>query len=167
MLAGIGVIIVLKQIPHALGHDQDFEGDIAFVQVTDGKNTFEEIVLAIYTFSPGALLITVLSLAVLLFWDSPFIKKQKWALFVPGPLVVVILGILINELYGFLIPDWQLLGANGHLVALPIADSPSSFAGFFSLPDFNQITRPEIWKIALVLAVVASIESLLCIEAAD
>jgi MFS superfamily sulfate permease-like transporter len=167
MLAGIGLIIFLKQIPHALGRDVDFQGDEAFFQTMDGENTFTEILKAIYSFSPGALLISVLSIAVLLFWETKFIKKQKWVLFVPGPLVVVFLGVIMNYIYSVAIPWWELRAEDQHMVSLPIASSPSEFAGFFATPDWSFLSNVAMWKVAAIIAIVGSLESLLSVEASD
>lgn len=167
MLSGIGVIIFLKQIPHALGTDTDFEGDMSFFQVMDQKNTFTEILAAFYSYSPGAVVISVVSLVLLLLWDRPFMKKKSWVLFIPGPLVVVAAGILINEMFGFMQPSLKLLASDDHLVKLPVAESWSTFASFFIFPDFSGVGNPVIWQTALIIAVVGSLETLLSIEASD
>lgn len=167
MLAGIGVIIFLKQIPHALGRDEDYEGDMGFFQEMDGKNTFTEIVAAVYSYSPGAVLIAGLSLAVLLLWETGFFKKQKWTLFIPGPLVVVVLGIVLNEVFKLSAPSLALLAQDGHMVSLPVAESFSEFTRFFAFPDLNFLSSGIVWKSAVVIAIVGSLETMLSIEATD
>ena len=127
MLAAIGIIIILKQIPHALGRDADYEGDLAFFQFFDQENSFTEIAKAVASFSPGALTISIACLAVLVLWSNW--KKPSWLNSVPGPLVAVALGILINDSFQFFAPDWVLLSEDGHLVDLPIASSFLDFAG--------------------------------------
>ena len=122
MLAGIGVILVLKQLPHAVGYDASWEGEMEFFQA-DGHNTFSELYYALLALSPGAILIAALSLAVLLLWERPALKKSPLLRLVPAPLVVVALGIILNELYSTLAPSWQL--GDSHLVNVPVAIATS------------------------------------------
>ncbi len=164
MLAGIGLLIILKQIPHALGWDKDFEGDESFVQA-DGQTTFSEIVKAFDFLTPGAVLIAGLSLAILLLWDMVLSKKHKVFAMINGPLVVVVLGILMNYLFQNGLLDFSL--AADQVVRIPVPQNASDFIGQFTLPNFSAITNPDVWTIAVVLAIVASIETLLCVEATD
>ncbi|MEH0156573.1 SulP family inorganic anion transporter [Limibacter armeniacum] len=168
MLAGIGVIIFLKQIPHALGYDRSWEGELEFIQA-DGHNTFEEIIYAFQYHSIGAVVITIISLAIMIMWESKFIKKIKSLSMVPAPLLVVFLGVGLNELYKLYYPEWALANepTNTHLVSLPVSESFSEFLSFFVFPDFSQITNKEIYITAATIAVVASLESLLSAEATD
>ncbi|MBF6641993.1 SulP family inorganic anion transporter [Flavobacterium sp. J49] len=162
MLAGIGVIIFLKQIPHAFGYDKDFEGDESFVQA-DGQNTFSELFSVIDHIQLGSLVITLISLAILIGWNKvEFLKKIK---LVPAALVAVIVGIILNEVF---IQTGSSLAISGdHLVALPVPTSLEEFQSIFVIPDFSAITNFKVWGIGATIAVVASIETLLCIEAAD
>ncbi len=162
MLTAIGLIIIMKQIPHAMGYDADYEGDMAFVQA-DGQNTFTELFHMLSSISPGAVVISVLALGTLILWEMPFIKKQGWTQWVQGPLVVVVTGILFNVLYGMFMPQWQIGG--DHLVQIPSLDG--GIGALLTLPDFTQIFNPEIYVIALTLAVVGSLETLLTVEATD
>lgn len=164
MLAAIGLILILKQIPHALGFDRDTMGDEAFWQ-PDGENTYTEIILAFQHFNIGAVIISVISLAILILWDKPFFKRFKFFQLVPGALIVVILGVVINQLYAAFAPDLFLSGI--HLVTLPVASDAQEFVSFFSLPDFTAFTNPMVYKVAITLAIVASLESLLSLEATD
>ncbi len=164
MLTGIGLLIILKQIPHAIGYDKDAEGDDAFFQV-GGENTFSAITNAFNAITPGALLIAAISLAILIFWDKVLTKKHKIFQFIQGPIVVVILGIVMNYMYQNGILNFSL--AKDQVVQLPVAHSLSEFFTQFTFPDFSQITNFEVWKIAIVLAIVASLETLLCVEATD
>ena len=162
MLAGIGVIIILKQLPHAVGYDADFEGDEAFVQ-GDGGNTFSTLFGALDYVQLGAIIITLISLAILISWDRvPFLKKLK---LVPGALVAVIVAVILNEV--FTASGSALAIGKEHLVSLPVPTSFAEFKDIFIFPDFASITNPKVWIVGLTIAIVASIESLLCIEAAD
>ncbi len=162
MLAGIGVIIILKQLPHAVGYDADFEGDEAFVQ-GDGGNTFSTLFGALDYVQLGAIIITLISLAILISWDRvPFLKKLK---LVPGALVAVIVAVILNEV--FTATGSSLAIGKEHLVSLPVPTSLAEFKDIFIFPDFASITNPKVWVVGLTIAIVASIESLLCIEAAD
>ncbi|PAX09626.1 SulP family inorganic anion transporter [Sphingomonas lenta] len=164
MLAAIGLILILKQIPHAVGYDGDFEGDFSFFE-RDGENTFSAIWNALTSaVSPGAVLIALIGLAFLFWWDANKPKKGALA-FLPGPLVVVVLGVLINALLGVVAPSLQI--GREHLVQVPIANSPAEFIGFLSLPDFSQIGNGAVWTAAITLAIVASLESLLSVKAID
>ena len=164
MLTGIGLLIVLKQIPHALGWDRDMEGDDSFFQ-TDGQNTFSEIFRALDFVTPGALIIALISLAILILWDTVLVKKHKIFQLIQGPIVVVLLGIVMNYCYKSGILNFSLDA--DQVVRIPV---PASFSGFisqFKFPDFSVISNFEVWKIAVVIAIVASLETLLCVEATD
>ncbi|MCE3280867.1 MAG: SulP family inorganic anion transporter [Bacteroidetes bacterium] len=164
MLAAIGIILILKQIPHALGYDKDNEGDFDFLQ-SDGQNTFSEVFNAINFIHPGAVIIAVVSLFILIMWDRPFLKKYTFFKVVPGALFVVILGILINEWFRKAGSDLYLEGDK--LVRLPVANSASEFVNQFTLPDFSAFTNYKVYVVAITIAIIASLESLLSIEAAD
>ncbi len=162
MLAGIGVIIFLKQIPHAFGYDKDYEGDLAFLQ-PDGQNTFSEIFSVIGNIHLGATLITIISLSILIGWNKiSFLKNLK---LVPAALVAVIVGIIVNQV--FIASGSSLAVLDDHLVKLPVPTSFDEFKQSFTLPDFTAFTNQKVWIVAITIAVVASIETLLCIEAAD
>lgn len=161
MLSAIGLILILKQIPHALGYDKDFEGDEEFFQA-DGENTFSEIINALNYITPGAVIISVLSILILIFWDKPAIKNHKFLQYVPGPLLVVVFGVVTNWLYQINFPG--LVISPEHLVALPLV---GDFWGQMNFPDFSHFTNPKVYTIALTLGLVASLETLLSIEAAD
>jgi MFS superfamily sulfate permease-like transporter len=163
MLTGIGIIIILKQIPHFFGYDADPEGDFAFFQV-DGENTFSEIINTINNISLGSTLIGVIGLGILLLWSSILSKKGKIFQLVQGPLVAVVAGII----YFFVTASNSKFGISAsHLVNVPVPDNLDSFIGQFSFPNFSAITNPDIWVIAFTIALVASLETLLCVEATD
>lgn len=160
MLTGIGIIIILKQIPHAFGYDKDAEGNLAFFQI-DGDNSFSAIINSVNYIHPGAVIIALLSILILVYW--PKIKKFK---IVPAPLVAVIVSILVNEIFKSTGNPFLSI-KNEHLVNLPVAKDVESFIGQFTLPDFSAIMNKEVWILAFTLAIVASIETLLTIEATD
>jgi MFS superfamily sulfate permease-like transporter len=162
MLAGIGVIIILKQIPHVFGLDKDYFGDLNFFQ-TDGKNTISEIIDIPNNLMIGSVFIAVVSLIILIAWTKiGFLKRLK--LF-PAALGAVIIGIVLNEI--FIATGSPLAIEKVHLVSLPVPKSIEEFTNIFVAPDFMAITNSKVWIVGATIAIVASIETLLCIEAAD
>lgn len=164
MLAAIGLILILKQFPHLVGYDVDFVGDETFSQ-GDQKNTFSAMWRALDFLTPSAMIIGSVSLLILAVWERKFIKSNKIAHLIPGPLVVVIAGIVING-YFLTSQPANALEAK-HLVSLPVASDISTFLSFFTLPDFKFLNNPDVWVTAFTLAIVASLETLLGIEAVD
>ena len=162
MLAGIGIIIIMKQLPHAIGFDSDFEGDQSFLQ-SDGNNSITSL-LSIFDFIQiGSIIIAVISLFVLIIWDKvPVLKRLK---LIPGALVAVVLGIIINEL--FIRSGSHFAIGKEHLVSLPAPASLDDFQQIIVFPDFTGIMNQKVWLVGITIAIVASIETLLCIEAAD
>ncbi len=163
MLAAIGIIIVLKQIPHALGHDSDYEGDLDFFQ-SDGENTFSALSAMMESLTPGAIFLSLISLAILILWDKVLTKKHKVFQLFPGPLAAVIFGLVfqsINPESSYFFID------SSKLVNVPVPENVNMFIGQFSLPNFEAITDINVWTVAFTLAVVASLETLLSVEAAD
>ncbi len=163
MLTGIGIIIILKQIPHFFGWDKDPEGDFAFFQL-DGENTFSELFNVFENVSAGATLIAFISLGILLLWSEVLSKKAKVFTIIQGPLVAVAMGILF---YLFTKSDETFSISAEHLVAVPIPTDFTSFLGQFSFPNFGAITNSAFWITAFTIALVASLETLLCVEATD
>jgi MFS superfamily sulfate permease-like transporter len=164
MLTAIGVILILKQIPHAVGYDKDFLGDFAFNQA-DQHNTFSEIYYAFVYFSPGAIPIILLSLGLILFFERPSIKKNRFLGVVPGALWAVLASIGINNLYKQIKPEWVL--DNEHLVILPTLSSWKELPNLITLPEFDLIATSGFWIVAVTIAAIGSIETLLSIEAGD
>lgn len=160
MLAGIGIIIVLKQIPHAVGFDnENFSNETLF---ENGIN-FSYFTEAFSAIHPGAVVVTLVSIAILLAWDHiPALKKLK---LLPGALVAVATGIALNEI--FKMTGSSLAIGSKNLVTLPVPQSLDDFKNMVTLPDFNGLTNPKVWIVGATIAVVASIETLLCIEASD
>lgn len=164
MLAAIGLILILKQIPHAVGFDGDPEGDFKFAQ-RDGLNTISAV---FYSFANqltlGALIISTVSMAFLFWWDANKPKDGMLKL-LPGPLVVVVGAVALNALFGLLAPSLQLQAK--HLVQVPVADGLGGFVQLFTFPDFGQIGNSAVWTAAVTIAIVASLESLLSVKAID
>jgi MFS superfamily sulfate permease-like transporter len=164
MLAAIGITLILKEIPHALGYDADFMGDESFLQ-PDGHNTFSELVYAVKSLHPGAVTVSVLSLIILILFDKPFLKKFAIFKILPGALFVVVFGILANLLFAQIDPSWVISGK--HLVDLPVAHSLNELGSFLTFPDFSHLSNPDIYIIGGTIALVGSLESLLSVEATD
>lgn len=159
MLAAIGLLIIFKQLPHAVGYDTDYEGDEAFMQA-DGHNTFSELIYSFNYITVSALIICVVSIVVLILWEQKRVQKT-FLKFVPGPLVVVVLGILATICLEN--TSWSL--AAKHRVELGISGKP--FTDLFTFPDFSQLGNYKLYVVAATLAVVASLETLLSLDASD
>lgn len=157
MLAAIGLILILKQLPHALGVDSDFLGDEEFFQ-GDNENTFSAISNAMSHFSFAAIVISLLAVLILVFW--PKIKKVN---VIPAPLIVVILGVLLS--LAFQGTSYALRPEQ--MVAIPVINGWNEFSNLFSLPDFSAVGRKDVWIVAGTIAIVASLETLLGVEAVD
>lgn len=176
MLAGIGITLILKQIPHAFGWDKNPEGDWAFFQ-SDGHNTFSEIMYSVQNPTTGAIIITIISLVLLILFQQSFMKKNKIIGLIPGPLAVVGIGILLNEMFKLYFPELILgnemeliddqIRQNNHLVNIKAADGNLPYYGLITFPDFSLLTNPRIYLIGFTMAIVASLETLLCVEATD
>lgn len=162
MLTAIGIILILKQIPHALGYDA--------LTMMDGvennsSHQFSDLIASFSHNSIGAILISIVSILILILFEQKFMKKIKLFTYIPGALIVVVLSILMNYLLGVFYPNLALSGS--HLVQLPVAESFSDMATFVKLPDFSILTNPQVYIVAFTLAIVASLETLLCVEATD
>lgn len=164
MLTGIGLLIIVKQIPHALGWSKEVIGADAF-QNADGGNTFSAIFEALRYITPGAALIASVSLLILMLWDQVLVKKHKIFQLIQGPIVVVILGIIFNYCLQKGILNFTL-GAD-QIVKIPAPESLSGFFSQFTFPNFSALTNPDVYKVAIVMAIVASLETLLSVEATD
>jgi MFS superfamily sulfate permease-like transporter len=164
MLAAIGILIILKQIPHFVGYDADPEGEESFIQ-PDGQNTFSELWIALSRVSPLATLIATVAAAILLIYEAKFMKRQAWVKYLPGPLLAVISGVLLNV---FLVPEGHSLAlTDEHVVQIPLFGSVDDLVGFITMPQWTAIGNYKVWITAITLAIVASLETLLSLEAAD
>jgi MFS superfamily sulfate permease-like transporter len=161
MLAAIGITLILKEIPHLLGYDKDYFGDESFWQF-DGHNTFSELFYAFNAFEPGAIIVGFLAILILLFFDTKWIKSKVWAMYIPGALVVVVVSIVANQ---FLLGSFQVTGK--HMVEVPRLASFEQLKSIFHSPDWLQISNSKVWVIAITLALVGSLETLLSLEATD
>lgn len=162
LLAAIGVILILKQIPHVLGHDTDPEGDMSFTQ-PDEHNTFSELgTLFQGEFHTGAAVIGLFSILLLVGWNrTKFLQK----LVIPGPLVVVLVGVFAQLFFKTLGGNWAI--DVSHLVQIPVAESARDFLSFLTFPDFSEWLNPAVYVGGVTIAIVASLETLLNLEAVD
>jgi MFS superfamily sulfate permease-like transporter len=164
MLVAIGIIIIKKELPHAIGYDLNHEGDFFSYQLfASDQGFFGELIHSFNFAHPGIIMVALVSIAIIIAFNKvPALKKIKA---IPGALVAVVAGILLNELFKTTMPAWVI--ADKHLVVLPTADSVQAFLGQFQTPDLNGFTNPKVWITGLTIAIVASIETLLCLEAGD
>lgn len=162
MLTGIGIIIILKQIPHFFGVDKDPNGDFRFFQ-SDGETTLSELTNIFDSIGYGSTIVAVIALAILILWSTVLSNKGKFFTLIQGPLIAVAVGILF---YG-LTTGTSLEISSLHLVDVPVPDGFDSFIGQFIFPDFSVISEPEVWITGFTIALVASLETLLCVEATD
>jgi carbonic anhydrase/SulP family sulfate permease len=160
LLAAIGVILILKQIPHVVGHDPDPVGEMSFQQA-DNENTFSELGETLFDIHPGAAAVGAFSLLLLIFWDRTKLSKLK----IPAPLVVVVLGVVISIIFRRLGSPWAI--EPSHLVQVPMLTDEGGWGNFLISPDFSQLTNPAVYLAAVTIAIVASLETLLNIEAVD
>ncbi|WP_434130299.1 SulP family inorganic anion transporter [Methylocaldum gracile subsp. desertum] len=164
MLAAIGLILILKQIPHAVGYDADFEGNEAYVQA-DGHTTFSELAYSLEAISPGAVIVSTVAIGIMLLWETRLFKQNAVLSLIPGPLVAVLWGVAFNLLSQHFLPAFAI--AKEHLVSLPEIQGVAGFFQQFTLPDFSQWANPEVYTVAVTIAIIASLETLLSLEAAD
>lgn len=164
MLAAIGLILIIKQMPHAFGYEVSFEGDESYMNET-AESSFFELLRTFSHITPGAAVISGVSLLILIIWGSSFIQKRTVLKMIPGPLIVVIWGLAYNTAALALSPEWAVQGQ--HLVTLPYIESPTDFFDYLMFPDFSYLTNPQIYVIAATLAIIGSLETLLSLEAVD
>ncbi|MAB48514.1 MULTISPECIES: SulP family inorganic anion transporter [Winogradskyella] len=163
MLTGIGIIIILKQIPHFFGYDIEPEGADSFIEPS-GENTFSAILSAVDNITIGSTVIGIISLIILLLWSNVLVKKGKIFEIIQGPLVAVVVGIIF---YLLTKANETLAIETTHLVSVPVPDGFDSFINQFSFPNFSVITQMDVIITGFTIALVASLETLLCVEATD
>lgn len=164
MLAAIGLILIMKQLPHAVGYDADADSDLSFLE-DDSHTQFSMVWDSLSAFSPGATIVSIVSLGVLLLWESSAIKKYRLLSLVPGPLVAVLFGVGYNLAAQAFFPAMAI--ASQHLVSLPSIFGPMDFARQINFPDFGLLADPHIYVTAGTIALVGSLETLLSLEAVD
>ncbi len=164
MLSAIGLILIIKQIPHAFGYDKRFEGDESYMQESF-LTSFEDIVSAFGHISITATLISALSLAILFLWERPRIKESLVGRYLPGALVVVLLGVAANLTVATSAPELAL--KQSHLVSLPNFFGIEDFVSQLQGPDWSILSQGSLYTVALTIAIIASIETLLSVEAVD
>jgi MFS superfamily sulfate permease-like transporter len=164
MLTAIGLLLILKQLPHLIGYDADFEGDESFLQ-SDGHNTFTEIALALQKISPIATVIGIVGIAIQYFWDSKYFPFKKYKFIFPAPLMVVLLGITINAITAAFYPNEVI--RSEHMVNLPVLKDFSNISSLIQPPIFSFISLGILWIAAAKISIIATIESLLSVEAID
>lgn len=167
MLAAIGIIIAFKQLPHAAGYDNVIDGEISFIDHTPvqaGENIFSEIIHMMSYINVGALIITAVAFGILLLWETRYFKSKSVFTIIPGGLVAVVSGIILQLIFRN-IPVLAL--SDKMLVNLPIPSEVGGITGLLTFPDFSRLLDPQVYSVALTIALVGSIETLLSVEAAD
>jgi len=164
MLAAIGLILIIKQIPHAFGYDGRFEGDDSYMQESF-LTSMEDIISVLWHLSPTAVIISLLSLVILFAWEHPKIKESLIGKYVPGALLVVILGVIINQAVGYFDPDLML--QKTHLVSIPVINGIEGFVSQLQSPDWRAFANTDVYVVAVTIAIIASLETLLSVEAVD
>jgi len=164
LLTGIGIILFLKQLPHAIGYDSDYEGDISFFQ-PDSYSSFSELPHMLGYISPSAIFISAVSLAVLLMWEQTFIKKRRFWGQSQSVLIAIVAGVIVNQALQIYYPDLAL--KESHLVMLPVLKSAADLLNQLYFPDFSALANPDVYLTAFALAVVGSLETLISLEAVD
>ncbi|MCX7096483.1 MAG: SulP family inorganic anion transporter [Methylococcales bacterium] len=167
MLAAIGLILIIKQIPHATGYHTSYEGDESYMKET-AESSFIEFFDAFRGISPGSVIISAVALLLLILWGTAAFKRQKYLKLIPGPLVAVVWGIAYNLLSLQFAPNWAV--SSQHLVNLPVSGQPLDFFNNFALPNASylaHLSNPQVYVVAVTIAIIASLETLLSLEATD
>lgn len=164
MLAAIGLILILNQFPHLLGDDSHFENDEGVPVKADKGNLFSNFFNAFAHINQSAIIIGLSCLVFYFLWEKFTAKKKGFWKVIPAPLLVVILGVALNVLFSKL----SMKSLSGeHLVIIPVAGSVNEFFSFFTMPDWNFLLNKDVLFTGVIIAIVASLESLLSIEAVD
>jgi MFS superfamily sulfate permease-like transporter len=164
MLAAIGLILIIKQFPHAAGYDANFEGDESYMADTAGSSMYA-MVDAMKAISPGAVVISSVALLILVIWELPWFKKRKLFSLIPGPLIAVAWGVAYNLTAMKFAPEWAVSAK--HMVTLPVLDHPTALFDQFIFPDWSFLANPQIYTVAVTITIIASLETLLSLEAVD
>ncbi|MBT9097577.1 SulP family inorganic anion transporter [Methylovulum psychrotolerans] len=167
MLAAIGLILIIKQIPHATGYDSHYEGDESYMDET-AQASFLDVFSALNGISPGAVIISTVALVLLIVWGLPALKRLPLLARIPGPLMAVVWGVAYQLICTRFAPEWAVSAK--HLVNLPVSASPGDFLSYFTLPNSGylaHLANPQLYVTAATIAVIASLETLLSLEATD
>ncbi len=167
MLVAIGLTIILKQIPHALGGAGDFQNELDFIDWFGNESAVTHIILAVLSMKGSVLAITAISLLLLVLWETPRLKSHPVLSRIPGALVAVLFGAMVNQIFHAGFPDLALHAHDGHLVQLPLLTSSASLLQELNFPNFSAIYNRDVWLVALTIAAIGSIETLLCLESTD
>ncbi|MBK9283913.1 MAG: SulP family inorganic anion transporter [Sphingobacteriaceae bacterium] len=164
MLAAIGIILILKQIPHFFGYDVEAEGDEAFTAGSD-SHIFEEFTKLSDNIGTGSTVIGIISLVILIIWKSKWIQNNPILKHLPAALVAVVISVLMDLFFSLYMQQYEV--KDEHLVVLPQIESLSGLYGTLTFPDWTALNNPKVYEIAFVIALIASLESLLSLEAVD
>ncbi|MCH9698697.1 MAG: SulP family inorganic anion transporter [Gammaproteobacteria bacterium] len=164
MLVAIGLILIIKQLPHAVGYHKGYEGDESYMNET-AVTSFQELIDSLSAFNYGSIIITVVGLLILLLWETRALKQFRLVRLIPGPLVVVAWGIAYHLVSQQWLPDLAVHDTD--LVDLPAIETVDDFLNLFILPDFSFLSNPQVYSTAITLAIIASLETLLSLEAVD
>ncbi|MGR8941134.1 MAG: SulP family inorganic anion transporter, partial [Gammaproteobacteria bacterium] len=164
MLAAIGLILIMKQLPHATGYDSSFEGDESYMADT-ALSSLHAMIDSLKAISPGAVVISSVALLIMIIWELSWFKKRKLFTLIPGPLAAVAWGIAYNLTAMKLAPAWSV--SPKHLVTLPVLESPAALFDQFLAPDWSYLANPQIYTVAATVTIIASLETLLSLEAVD
>jgi MFS superfamily sulfate permease-like transporter len=164
MLTAIGLILIIKQVPHATGYHESYEGDESYMD-EGPKSSFLEFIDSLDMITPGVTVVSSVSLLLLIFWESGFMQGFFVQRLFPGPLIAVLWGVAYNAAALEFAPAWAI--GSEHLVNLPVFTDTANFIRQIRLPDFSYLTNPMVYKIAATVAIIASLETLLSIEAVD
>lgn len=163
MLTSIGILIIAKQLPHAFGKDTDAQGHITEL-FPFGNEDWHELLIPLQKIEVGVMLISIISILIMVLWDKSSLKKK--IPFIPSALVAVLAGVIINQIWISSGSKMQII-ENAHLVNLPVAKSANEFFGFFTLPNLSGFTNGTVIMFGFIIAIIASLETLLSIEAID
>ncbi len=164
MLAAIGLILIMKQLPHAAGYDANYVGAESYA-ADRSLASLHAMVDSLNAISPGAIVVSSIGLLIMIIWDLSWFRKRKFFTLIPGPLVAVAWGVAYNLTAMKFAPEWAINAK--HLVTLPVLEHPTALLDQFVFPDFSMLANPQIYTVAVTMTIIASLETLLSLEAVD
>lgn len=164
MLAGIGIILIIKQIPYAFGVNET-SNLLEFTPFVNDLDAVISLRLLVNEFEFGAVIVAIVSLLILVLWEKPFVQRNKISKVIPGALLAVLFSIGINKFFKFFVPN--LFIDREDKVSLPAINGFGDFLDQLMFLDPNGFLNPDVWVVAITIAVIASLETLLSLEAAD